>query len=76
MRQVTVHEAKTHLSRLLDAVEGGEEIVVARGRDPIAKLVPFNTLKAKRIPGKDRGKFKVRADFNRLPKSITDAFYR
>jgi antitoxin (DNA-binding transcriptional repressor) of toxin-antitoxin stability system len=41
MRTVTVHEAKTHLSRLLACVEAGEEIVIARGKDEIAKLVPL-----------------------------------
>ncbi len=41
MRRVTVHEAKTHLSRLLAAVESGEEIVIARASRPIARLVPY-----------------------------------
>ena len=39
---MTVHEAKTHLSRLLERVEGGEEVVIARGRKPVARLVPVN----------------------------------
>ena len=39
---VTVHEAKTHLSRLLARVEAGEEIVIARGTSAIAKIVPLN----------------------------------
>jgi prevent-host-death family protein len=38
--QVTVHEAKTHLSRLLERVENGEEVTIARGRKPVARLVP------------------------------------
>ena len=38
--QVTVHEAKTHLSRLLERVEGGEEVLIARGQKPVARLVP------------------------------------
>lgn len=50
---VTVHEAKTHLSRLLARVEAGEEIVVARGTTPIAKLVPLTPAKPKRrTPGR------------------------
>ena len=40
MRQVNVHEAKTHLSKLLEQVEHGEEIVIARNGKPIARLVP------------------------------------
>ncbi|MFP4409119.1 MAG: type II toxin-antitoxin system Phd/YefM family antitoxin [Spirochaetaceae bacterium] len=41
MKSVTVHEAKTHLSQLLREVEAGETVVVARGRTPVAQLVPF-----------------------------------
>ena len=50
MTQVTVHEAKTNLSRLLAAVESGEEIVVCRGRHPVAKLVPLKEPSRKRPP--------------------------
>jgi prevent-host-death family protein len=41
MQTVTVHEAKTHMSKLLARVEAGEEIVIARGKDEIAKIVPL-----------------------------------
>ena len=44
----TVHEAKTHLSRLLARVEAGEEIVVARGNVPIARIVPLVSARPKR----------------------------
>lgn len=50
---VTVHEAKTHLSRLLVEVEAGDEIVVARGKTPVAKLVPLAPPQPKRrTPGR------------------------
>jgi prevent-host-death family protein len=59
---VTVHQAKTHLSRLLERVERGEEVVIARGRTPVARLVPigraprggrrFGTLRGKVSVGK------------------------
>lgn len=42
MALVTVQDAKTHLSRLLRRVEAGEEVVIARGRTPVARLVPFS----------------------------------
>ena len=42
MRSVTIHEAKTHLSRLLAAVERGEEVIVARASRPIARIVRFD----------------------------------
>lgn len=41
-RRVTVHEAKTHLSRLLEHVERGQEVVVSRGRKPVARIVPVD----------------------------------
>jgi prevent-host-death family protein len=41
MRQVNVHAAKTHLSRLLEEVEAGETVILARAGKPIAKIVPF-----------------------------------
>jgi len=50
MIEVTVHEAKTNLSKLLAAVESGEEIVVRRGRHPVAKLVPLREPAQKRPP--------------------------
>ena len=72
MTQVSVHEAKTHLSRLLHDVECGEEVIIARNGKPIAKLVPLE----RRVPilGMDRGKFVVPEDFNKLPEDILDAF--
>jgi len=50
MIEVTVHEAKTNLSKLLAAVESGQEIVVCRGRHPVAKLVPLREPARKRPP--------------------------
>ncbi|MFA7345320.1 MAG: type II toxin-antitoxin system prevent-host-death family antitoxin [Terrimicrobiaceae bacterium] len=47
---VTVHEAKTHLSRILHAVETGEEVLVCRGKQPVAKIVPANLVTKKNPP--------------------------
>ncbi|MDX2209526.1 MAG: type II toxin-antitoxin system prevent-host-death family antitoxin [Sphingopyxis sp.] len=53
MTTVTVHQAKTHMSRLLARVEAGEEIIIARGKHEIAKLVPLEPPKRKRrTPGR------------------------
>lgn len=46
--QVTIHEAKTHLSRLLHKVEEGEEVLLCRGKHPIARLVPATVPKKQR----------------------------
>ncbi len=45
---VTIHQAKTHLSRLLQHVEQGEEVTVCRGKQPVAKIVPTSTLRPMR----------------------------
>jgi prevent-host-death family protein len=73
MKTVNIHEAKTHLSRLLESVEEGEEVIIARAGKPIAKLVP---LKSKpRRPGGLKGKIRVREDFDEpLPDEIAASF--
>lgn len=63
-RSVNVHEAKTHLSRLLDAVDGGAEIVIARSGKPVARLVPFERIRAARKPGYLKGRIRIAEDFD------------
>ena len=74
---VNIHEAKTHLSKLLKRVEGGEEIVIASAGKPVAKLTRVAAPGPKRIFGSEAGRFKVPDDFNDpLPDDILDDFYR
>ncbi|HUP66568.1 MAG TPA: type II toxin-antitoxin system Phd/YefM family antitoxin [Thermoanaerobaculia bacterium] len=74
MDEVTVHEAKTHLSRLLRRVALGEEILISRGGEPIARLVPA-TLGKKRTLGIDRGLYEVPDDFDApLPDDVIADF--
>ena len=61
--EVKVHEAKTHLSRLLQRVEAGEEITIARGEKPIARLVPVVSSRAA-AQGMDRGRIWMAEDFD------------
>jgi prevent-host-death family protein len=63
METVTIHTAKTTLSQLLARVEAGEEIVLARGKNPIAKLVPFHPPQKKRRFGALRGIVSVGPEF-------------
>jgi prevent-host-death family protein len=63
METVTIHTAKTTLSRLLARVEAGEEIILARGKEPIAKLVPFQPRPIKRQFGALRGIISVGPEF-------------
>ena len=76
MAQVTVHEAKTHLSRLLRRVASGEEIIIARGGKPVARLVPIGDLVRRQL-GLDRGAYQVPMDFNApLPEEVLKDFER
>lgn len=75
MSHVNVHEAKTHLSKLLTRVAAGEEIVISKAGKPIARLVPWERNVKQRIPGLDSGLFMVPDDFDSpLPSEILDAF--
>ncbi len=60
---VNIHEAKTHLSRLIERVLAGEEIVIARGGTPVAKLVRVDKKPSRRKPGSARGQIWISDDF-------------
>jgi prevent-host-death family protein len=64
MAQVNVHDAKTHFSKLLERVEAGEEIVIARAGEPIAKLVPLGEPLPRRPFGLLKGQIQMAADFD------------
>jgi prevent-host-death family protein len=75
MRTVNIHAAKTHLSRLVDEVAAGEEIVIAKAGKPLARLVPFATHREPRRPGLMKGKLWIAEDFDEpLPEEILAAF--
>jgi prevent-host-death family protein len=70
-----VHDAKTHLSKLLSRVEKGEEIVIARAGRPVAKLVPIKLPSRPRVLGADKGLFEVPDDFDApLPEELLALF--
>jgi prevent-host-death family protein len=73
VRQVNVHEAKTDLSRLLEEVEGGERVVIARAGEPVAVLVPYRAAVRRRRLGPFAGQAKIHADFDELPPDIAAA---
>jgi prevent-host-death family protein len=74
MTEVGVHEAKTHLSKLLKRVAAGEEIVIARSGKPIARLVPVAGGRRREL-GRDRGLFQVPEDFDApLPEEVLKDF--
>ncbi len=68
MKTVNVHEAKTHLSRLLDRAHDGEEIVIAKSGRPYARLVPLQTRQPERRAGTLKGAIEItKAFFEPLP---------
>jgi prevent-host-death family protein len=75
--EVNIHEAKTHLSKLLGRVALGEEVIIAKAGKPVAKLVAIDTEPKTRVLGSAKGEFVVPDDFNDpLPKEIEDLFYK
>lgn len=72
--QVNIHEAKTHLSKLLERAALGEEVVIAKAGTPVAKLVPVHQPK-KRIFGSAKGEFTVADDFNEADAEIEKRFH-
>ena len=63
-RVVTIHQAKTHLSRLIQAALRGEEIVIANRDKPVARLVPIRASADKRRLGTARGQVRMSDDFD------------
>jgi prevent-host-death family protein len=70
MTRVDIHVAKTHLSRLLEQVEAGEEVVISRAGRPIARLVAYRAPAKPRRPGAWRGRIRIAPDFDDLPPEI------
>jgi prevent-host-death family protein len=64
MVEVNIHEAKTHLSRLLVRVSAGEEVIIAKAGTPLARLVPYGRPVRSRVPGLDRGVVSIPEDFD------------
>jgi prevent-host-death family protein len=63
MKTFTIHEAKTNLSKLIEQACQGEEVIIARGPEPVVRLVPIADIKGRRQPGSLRGKLRVGAEF-------------
>ena len=76
MSSVNIHQAKTNLSQLLRRVASGEEIIISNSGKPVARLVPIDGARKRRL-GTDQGAFEIPDDFNDpLPPDLLDAFER
>ena len=75
MQTINIHEAKTHLSKLVEEVSKGQEIVIAKSGKPMARLTGISPSKPIRKPGFLKGKIRIAEDFDApLPDDILDAF--
>ncbi len=64
--KVNIHHAKTHLSRLIEDVASGNEVLIAKGGKPMARLVPLRRDDTPRRPGMLKGKLRIADDFERV----------
>ena len=72
---INVHEAKTRLSKLLQRVQLGEEIIIAKAGRPVARLTPLDERTAVRKPGSAKGAISIKADFDApLPQKLQKTF--
>jgi prevent-host-death family protein len=76
MARVGMHDAKTHLSRLVERAEAGEDIVIQRNGKPAVRLVPVveEPQSLSSVRGAWRGRVRIADDFDELPQDIADAF--
>lgn len=77
MQPVPIHLAKTQLSKLIERACAGEEVIIARGREPVVRLVPIEPVLPRRVFGALRGKVWLdEAFFEPLPTDELDAWER
>ena len=75
METVNIHEAKTHLSRLIERIAQGEEIVIAKAGKPVARLVGYQPERNRRVGGQWKGLVRIRDDFDApLPPEVSAGF--
>ena len=74
MKTINIHEAKTHLSRIIDRVAHGESVIIGKAGKPMAILSPYVSTKTPRMAGSMRGKIHVADDFDSDDERIADLF--
>lgn len=75
MQIINIHQAKTNLSKLIEQVIAGEDVVIAKAGKPIAKLIKYKEPLKPRVPGLWKGKVWISNDFNEEDKEINKLFY-
>ena len=75
MSKINIHDAKTNLSRLIEKAAKGDEVIISRAGEPVARLVPIKTAAARRRKGLLKNKIKIRPGFYKpLPEETIAAF--
>jgi prevent-host-death family protein len=69
-----ISEAKAELSALIEAVQNGNEVIIAKAGKPVAKLIAFRGPAQPRKPGSMRGEIWIAPDFDTLPDDVSEAF--
>ncbi|MGR4883411.1 type II toxin-antitoxin system Phd/YefM family antitoxin [Streptomyces sp. LARHCF249] len=73
-RQYNVHEAKTNFSKILEAVATGEEVIISKAGEPVAKVIPLAGKVRRTDYGALAGRIKIADDFDDLPDGFAEAF--
>ncbi|MFE2287921.1 type II toxin-antitoxin system Phd/YefM family antitoxin [Streptomyces sp. NPDC059443] len=73
-RQYNVHEAKTNFSKILEAVATGEEVIISKAGEPVAKVIPLPGKVRRTDYGSLRGQVEIAEDFDELPDGFAEAF--
>ncbi len=71
---VNIHQAKTHLSRLVEQAAAGEEIIIGKAGRPMARLIAYAPERKPRVPGALRGRIRIAEDFDLTPEWLVEAF--
>ena len=78
MKQINIHAAKTHLSRLVDEAAGGESFVIAKAGEPLVKVVALNVPTGRKIrrTGFMDGQISVPEDFDQMGREVIERMFR
>ena len=71
---VNMHQAKTHLSRLVEQAAAGEEVIIGKAGRPVARLVAYKAVRTPRVPGSMKGRIRIADDFDDTPAWLIDSF--
>jgi len=74
MKTINIHEAKTHLSQIIERVAAGESVIIGKAGKPMAVLSPYASIQKPRKPGRMKGKIELAPDFDDVDEQIADLF--